>query len=66
VHWLSGRRLDVGPVHGTGCALAAAVTAGLAHGRGLEEAVDDARRFVVEALARAEAAGSGARLLVFG
>jgi len=66
VHWLTGRRLDVGPVHGTGCALAAAVTAGLAQGRSLEEAVDDARRFVVEALARAEAAGSGARLLVFG
>ena len=64
--WLSGRRLDVGRVHGTGCALAAAVTAGLALGQGLEEAVDDARRFVVEALERAEAAGSGARLLVFG
>ncbi len=66
VHWLSGRRLEVGPVHGTGCALAAAVTAGLAQGHALEAAVDAARRFVVEALARAEAAGSGARLLVFG
>lgn len=65
LRWLPGERLDVGRVHGTGCALAAAATAGLARGLDVEAAVAEARAFVAEALARAEAAGSGARLLGF-
>ncbi len=63
LRWLPGRRLDIGPVHGTGCALAAAAAAGLARGLGVEEAVAEARAFVAEAIARAELLGSGARLL---
>ena len=63
--WLPGERLVGAPVHGTGCALAAAITAGLAAGRGLDEAVAGGRAFVREAIARAESAGAGARLLAF-
>jgi hydroxymethylpyrimidine/phosphomethylpyrimidine kinase len=65
LRWLPGTRLEVGPVHGTGCALAAAATAGLARGLDVEEAVAAARAFVAGAIARAEPAGSGARLLGF-
>ena len=63
MNWLRGERIDVGEVHGTGCALASAVAAGLALGRGLEEAVDDARRFVAKRLRGAASLGSGAAFL---
>jgi hydroxymethylpyrimidine/phosphomethylpyrimidine kinase len=52
-------------VHGTGCALSAAITAGLAAGRGLDESIARGRSFVREAITRAEAVGAGARLLRF-
>lgn len=65
MRWLEGERIDAGPVHGTGCALSAAITAGLALGRDLEHAVDDARRFVAGAIRASEAPGRGARLLVY-
>ena len=63
--WLEGERIDRGTVHGTGCALSSAVAAGLARGDSLEAAVARARRFVATAIASADAAGSGARLLVY-
>jgi hydroxymethylpyrimidine/phosphomethylpyrimidine kinase len=63
--WLEGERLDVGPVHGTGCALAAAAAAGLARGEPLRSAAVAARLFVREALARSEAHGQRARFLVY-
>jgi hydroxymethylpyrimidine/phosphomethylpyrimidine kinase len=63
VSWLPGERLEGAPVHGTGCALSAAIAAALARGEALAEAVATGRSFVREAIARAEAAGSGARLL---
>jgi len=66
LRWLPGERLPGPPVHGTGCALSAAITAGLALGKDLEAAIAHGRAFVREALARAEPAGSGARLLGFG
>ncbi len=65
LRWLEGERIEAGPVHGTGCALAAAATAGLASGRGLEEAVVEARAFVAAGLRLAQAVGQGARLLGF-
>jgi len=65
LEWLEGERLPVGPVHGTGCALAAAVAAGLARGVELRPAVAAARAFVLEALRRAEARGKSARFLVY-
>ena len=65
VSWLPGDRIVGAPVHGTGCALSAAITAGLAAGRGLDEAIARGRSFVREAITRAESVGGGARLLGF-
>ncbi len=66
LHWMKGERIDGPPVHGTGCALASAIAAGLAHGRPLLEAVDEARAFVRDAISRAQPVGRGARLLDLG
>jgi hydroxymethylpyrimidine kinase/phosphomethylpyrimidine kinase len=64
-HWLAAERIEVGPVHGTGCALASAITAQLARGMALRDAVNAARSFVADALRRAEARGKRARFLVY-
>jgi hydroxymethylpyrimidine/phosphomethylpyrimidine kinase len=53
-------RLDTTSTHGTGCTLSAAVTAGLALGRPLEQAVADALDFVHRAIAAAPGLGRGA------
>jgi hydroxymethylpyrimidine/phosphomethylpyrimidine kinase len=45
--------------HGTGCTLSAAITAGLAQGRTLERAVEDALAFVARAIATAPGLGRG-------
>ena len=63
--WFEGQRSDGGPVHGTGCALASAITAELAKGRGLRDSVAVGRRFVAEALRRTHQRGRRARFLVF-
>src|SRR5207248_2913911 len=52
-------RIDTSSTHGTGCTLSAAVTAGLAHGRPLLRAVEDALDFVQRALAAAPGLGAG-------
>ena len=52
-------RIDTTSTHGTGCTLSAAVTAGLAQGRPLVRAVEDALDFVHRALAAAPGLGSG-------
>lgn len=54
-HWLPGERIPGADVHGTGCALASAVTAHLAAGAELRDAVERARRFVREAIRNAQA-----------
>lgn len=51
---LSLPRLPTRNTHGTGCTLSAAIAAGLAHGRPLEQAVRDAKDFVQGALAAAD------------
>ena len=48
-----------GEVHGTGCALASAIAARLAHGDGLPEAVGQAKRWLTDALRAAEPHGAG-------
>lgn len=65
LQWLEAERIDVGPVHGTGCALASAITAELAKGEPLAAAVARARRFVHDAIRRSAALGRQARLLAF-
>lgn len=52
-------RIDTTSTHGTGCTLSAAVTAGLAHGRPLARAVEDALDFVHRAMAAAPGLGKG-------
>ena len=59
--WLRGPRLDAGRVHGTGCALSAAITARLARGEPLEAAARGAKEWVARAIAGAQALGKGAR-----
>jgi len=63
--WLDGERIGGGPVHGTGCALSSAITAQLALGVALHDAVERARRFVAVALRHAEARGKLARFLCY-
>lgn len=52
-------RIDSPHTHGSGCTLAAAVAAGLAHGLEVREAVEQARRFVTEAIRYGYAVGAG-------
>jgi len=52
-------RIDTTSTHGTGCTLSAAITAGLAQGRPLERAVEDALDFVARAIAAAPGLGRG-------
>src|SRR5439155_718255 len=59
VRRFSRPRLDTTSTHGTGCTLSAAITAGLAHGRPPERAVEDALDFVHRAIAAAPGLGHG-------
>lgn len=49
------------PVHGTGCALSAAIAANLAHGKDLFAAIEDAKAFVTGAIRNAVMVGQGNR-----
>jgi hydroxymethylpyrimidine/phosphomethylpyrimidine kinase len=59
IRHFSRPRLETGSVHGTGCTLSAAITAGLALERTLERAVEDGLDFVHRAIAAAPGLGSG-------
>lgn len=52
-------RIDTRHTHGVGCTLSAAITAGLAKGRGLAEAVTSAKSWVSSAIASAPGVGKG-------
>jgi hydroxymethylpyrimidine/phosphomethylpyrimidine kinase len=52
-------RLDTRSTHGTGCTLSAGIAAGLAHGRPLRQAVEDALDYVRRAMAAAPGLGAG-------
>jgi hydroxymethylpyrimidine kinase/phosphomethylpyrimidine kinase len=52
-------RISTRNTHGTGCTFSAAIASQLALGRELEEAVERAKAFLMEALSRAQAIGSG-------
>jgi hydroxymethylpyrimidine/phosphomethylpyrimidine kinase len=52
-------RIDTPHIHGSGCTLASAVAAGLAHGLEVREAVEQARRYVTEAIRHGYPVGAG-------
>lgn len=62
--WLHAERISGPPPHGTGCALSAAITARLARGEALFDAVRAAKAFVARAITAAQPLGHGARILV--
>jgi hydroxymethylpyrimidine/phosphomethylpyrimidine kinase len=66
VHELDAPRLAVGPAHGTGCTLSAAVAAELARGATLLDAVRAAKDYVRRALEASTAIGRGSRVLDHG
>lgn len=53
------QRIDTKSVHGTGCTLSAAITAGLALGRSLDDAVEAGLEFVHRAIVEAPGLGGG-------
>lgn len=57
-HWFHQQRIPVA-THGTGCSLSSAIAAGIARGRPLELAVEDAIGFVRQALAAGYRPGKG-------
>lgn len=63
LEWLPGERIEAPPVHGTGCALSAAIAAELARGEPLRAAVVTARAFVRKGIANALTLPNGARIL---
>jgi hydroxymethylpyrimidine/phosphomethylpyrimidine kinase len=60
---LCAARTDAGRVHGTGCTLSAAITARLAGGAGIADAVAAAKAYVTRAIAEATALGHGSLVL---
>ena len=57
---LNADRVTGGDVHGTGCTLASAITAGLAKGKGILTAVKEAKEFIGLAIMGAIKSGKGA------
>jgi hydroxymethylpyrimidine/phosphomethylpyrimidine kinase len=58
-HLLHAERIASPHTHGTGCTFSAAITAGLARGLQLTQAVTEAKAFVTEAIRHGYAIGSG-------
>ena len=58
-HELRAPRVATAHTHGTGCLLSAAITAGLAQGKSLLDAVAVAKRFITAAVAGGLALGGG-------
>jgi len=55
----SGTRVKTPHTHGTGCTYSAAITAGLALGKSLPDAISEAKRFVQHAIEQAPGLGHG-------
>jgi hydroxymethylpyrimidine/phosphomethylpyrimidine kinase len=58
-HDFPGSRIDTPHTHGTGCTYSAAITAGLASGRSLVDAVGRAKVFIANAIATNPGLGGG-------
>ncbi|NHN88445.1 bifunctional hydroxymethylpyrimidine kinase/phosphomethylpyrimidine kinase [Acetobacter conturbans] len=54
------QRIDTRHTHGTGCTLASAIATRLAQGRSLRDAVQEARSYLIKAIAHAPGYGKGA------
>ncbi len=59
LHIFEAEFIETNATHGTGCTLAAAITANLANGKSLTEAIKSAKRFVTEAIRTAPNIGKG-------
>lgn len=59
LRWLTGERFPTPHTHGSGCTFSAAITAGLARGLDLGQAVDEAKAFIHGAIAHALELGGG-------
>ncbi len=59
LHIFKAEFIETNATHGTGCTLAAAITANLANGKNLIEAVEIAKKFVTEAIRTAPHIGKG-------
>lgn len=53
------RRIQTQHTHGTGCTFSAAITAFLAHGQSVDEAVTNAKHYITEAIRHAPGVGHG-------
>ena len=60
---LEAPRMDLGPIHGTGCTFASAIAAGLALGDDIPAAAQRAKRYITGAIEQSIAVGRGARIL---
>lgn len=58
--WMTGKRVDTGNTHGTGCTLSASIAAGLAKGLSLTEAVKQAKTYIADAISAADELDIGA------
>jgi hydroxymethylpyrimidine/phosphomethylpyrimidine kinase len=58
-HFFEGTRVETRHTHGTGCACSAAITAELALGRSLQDAIAQAKDFVQRAIETAPGLGAG-------
>ncbi len=63
VHEVVNKRVDVGDVHGTGCALATAITCNIAKGFDLLTSVKRANEYVYEQIKNSRRVGKGSRIL---
>lgn len=63
--WFKEKRFDLGPLHGTGCTLSAAICALLGRDYELEEAIDAGKKYTHTAIWQGFFPGGGARVLNF-
>jgi hydroxymethylpyrimidine/phosphomethylpyrimidine kinase len=59
VRWLPGKRIETGNTHGSGCTFSAAITACLARGSRMQDALLEAKLFVTGAIQHSLEIGSG-------
>ncbi|MBQ9865809.1 MAG: bifunctional hydroxymethylpyrimidine kinase/phosphomethylpyrimidine kinase [Lachnospiraceae bacterium] len=57
--WFKGKRIDNPNTHGTGCTLSSAIASNLAKGQALDEAVEQAKKYISGALAAMLDLGKG-------